>query len=182
MQGICTWVAGSHAVRLVKATSYMTVSRLMKLACLDNVPIRSLFISDLIPTFQRLGIRVTSMFTATATKVGPEAVLNLAKSCKGVILFTVRWGNGEGHSLVASFSAAAGKVHIIDRAAVAVESFSELDRFYPGISTTSLESAYLIEDAHVKLVSQAGKSVPMIGAAVTLALYAMSSNDAARPN
>jgi hypothetical protein len=178
--GICTWVASCHAIRLVKTMSYMSVPKLMKLACLDNVPIRSVYISELVPTFQRLGIRVTSIFRVQAIPTAAEKVVELAQKCKGVVLFTVRWADGEGHSLVASYDATVGRVRILDRMGVAVEKIADLERYYPGISTTVLEDAYWLEEARVTLVSQAGKIVPMIGVVATLALHAVSNDEPAQ--
>jgi len=48
-----------------------------------------------------------------------------------------------------------------------------LEKYYPSISKGFIAEAYVLEQASVKLVYQAGKLVPMIALPVSVALHAV---------
>lgn len=180
--GICAWVAATKAYRVFKCTSLFSVHDLMKLACLDNVKIGRTSIGRLIPTFARLGVRLRQLGRLVPHVTEGEKIAELARAERrgAVIVFHVRWMKQVGEKLDSAAHALVGfnsPQHgfcVIDRYDTPiVRSQAELEKFYPGISRSFIAEAYVLEDAGMKLVNQAGKLVPMIALPVSVALHAV---------
>jgi len=183
--GTCCWVAATQAVRIVKLNCFLTVHQLMKEAgVLDNVVIGSTNFRKLIPTFERLGVRVLNFASKFPEGAGADKVLEWVKVAPNrVILFGCEWKylkNGQQivsrHAMVAFNSVTHGPC-IIDRTDMVVRSVSELASMYgPEIKSAILVDAVALEDATVKLVPQGGKLTPALAFTATVALGAVEAS------
>jgi hypothetical protein len=183
--GTCCWVAAAQAVRIVKLNCFLTVHQLMKEACvLDNVIVGPTHFRKLIPTFERLGVRVLDFAGRFPKGAGANTVLEWVRLAPNrVILFGCEWKylkNGQQvvarHALVAFNSVTHGPC-IIDRYDMVVRSVSELSSLYGSeIKSATLLDAVALEDATVKLVPQSGKLVPAVAFTATVALGAVEAS------
>jgi hypothetical protein len=187
--GVCTWVAATQAVRIVKTTAYITVDTLVTLGRWTGVPIRTTgtFIKELVPVFGRLGVRLRPLASALPAETSAEKIVELTASGPGrTVLFEISWFTNEGgvvkrvaHTLLAYNSPSHG-VCLLDRGGQILKRVADLERIgsqYSGASRAVLQDAYLIEDAGVKFVNQAGKLVATLVVPVTIALHAVTPVD-----
>jgi hypothetical protein len=186
---VCTWVATTQAVRMVKATAYVTIETLLSVGRAVGVTPgpAGTYIKELMPVLAKIGVRLRPLTSAVPAGTSAETIATLAGGAPGrVVLFEISWVTNVrgvvqrvGHTLVA-FNSSNG-VRILDRTGAIARRVADLESIgggmngYRGIGTALLQNAYVIEDATVKLAPNgAGKLVASLAVTVAVSLHAVT--------
>jgi len=186
---VCTWVATTQAVRMVKATAYVTIETLLSVGRAVGVTPgpAGTYIKELMPVLAKIGVRLRPLASAVPAGTSAETIATLAGGAPGrVVLFEISWVTNVrgvvqrvGHTLVA-FNSSNG-VRILDRTGAIARRVADLESIgggmngYRGIGTALLQNAYVIEDATVKLAPNgAGKLVASLAVTVAVSLHAVT--------
>jgi hypothetical protein len=145
--GNCAWVASARSLRL-SGRLFASVENLARWAGLGARETGGVSgVTELAPTLRLLGSGVRTVVPKGKPAITTmEEVFQAARANRdGVLMFNVKWGKF-GHALIARWGLTG--VRIIDRTGQVVRSLSELERFYPGISTaTPFGEALFVENA-----------------------------------
>ena len=138
--GVCTWMSAAKAMRHVGAKVFATVDDLAKVVGRDVSRLGPVWSSELVAVLRQLGARIKTLGT-------PKSLTDVVKAASntkdGVVLFAIKWtqrsGQPASHTIYA-FKNALGKIRFADRTGHVVKAFSELERYYPGISSANVIS------------------------------------------
>ena len=195
--GICWAVATVNAVQQLKGRFWMPVSRLMSKCGIEFKEIAltpnsvGAFISETKDALRKFGVHLCQLTNFKACVTKGEEIVNLAKNSPAgsVILFSVNWGVGKAHALVA-WKDPVGTVYIIDRTAEKtgklVKSLAELDALFPnsgytGIANSVLQEAYLLENCSGGFIREGTKLLFAIGFTTTLAVQSIEAKKPDQP-
>jgi hypothetical protein len=143
---ICAWVSATQALRQTGVQHFATIEDIALAA--GKVPGGATMMElEQILTAAGADVRVLS------TPATMAAVNELVRANpQGVVMFGIRWVSSKGatvrHALYA-FRNVLGKVKIVDRSGKVVESLSELEGVYKGISAATPEAATFVKNAQI---------------------------------
>ena len=164
--GVCAWVSATQALRQTGVQHFATIEDIALAA--GKVPGGATMMElEKILTAAGADVRVLS------TPATMAAVNELVRANpQGVVMFGIRWVSSKGatvrHALYA-FRNVLGKVKIVDRSGKVVESLSELEGVYKGISAATPEAATFVKNAQIVQLINGTSAVAVEVRAVMLA-------------
>lgn len=159
----CTWMSAVKALRETGTRHFATLKDLMGAAKVSSTG--GAWVDELVAPLRQIGARIRMLQNPTMM----DDVIQAAKANRdGVVMFSVRFSNGSGHTLLASRHPLQG-VFIADRSGKIVRGLAELEQLYPGISQAIPYGTMAVADA-----ARVIKALDAVSIASMLALEVVS--------